>query len=173
MKEIFGETYRMDIKELIGRERFGDANLEVVGGESGSPGGVCDFFRAIEGEDAKNAADLRFTEGGGFGFTESAKFAGATMNDFAGELRNESGSFSARSRRVRKNMEIGKWKRIDEAEGGFVVSFGFARESGDDVSTDGGVGKEFADEIYATGVVHGAIPAVHGGEDAVRAGLQG
>ncbi len=53
-----------------------------------------------------------------------------------------------------------------------MVSFGFVGEPGDDVGADSGVGQTFVDEFDAAGVVLGAIPAVHGGEDAVGGGLQ-
>ena len=70
-------------------------------------------------------------------------------------------------------MEVGEGQALDEGHGGGVVGFGFAGEAGDDVGADGGVGKMVVDETDAAGVVFGAIPAVHGGEDAVGAGLQG
>src|SRR5882724_2379899 len=54
-----------------------------------------------------------------------------------------------------------------------MVVFGFAGEAGDDISADGGVRETFVDEFDAAGVVFGAVPAVHGGEDAVGSGLQG
>ena len=73
---------------------------------------------------------------------------------------------------VRKNVEIGERARLDEIHGGSVIGFGFAGETGDDVGADSGVGELFADEIDAAGVVFGAVPAMHGGEDAVGSGLQ-
>ena len=54
-----------------------------------------------------------------------------------------------------------------------MVGFGFAGEAGDDVGADGGVGEAVVDEFDAAGVVFGAIPAVHGGQDAVGGGLEG
>jgi len=69
-------------------------------------------------------------------------------------------------------MKIGERALLDEIHGGSVVGFGFARETGDDVGTDGGVGELFTDEIDAAGVVCGAVPTVHGGEDAVGSRLQ-
>src|SRR5882672_6945055 len=53
-----------------------------------------------------------------------------------------------------------------------MLGFGLAGEAGDDVGASGGVGKALADELDAPGVVFSAVPAVHGGEDAVGAGLQ-
>ena len=53
-----------------------------------------------------------------------------------------------------------------------MIGFGFTRESGDDIRADGCVRQEFANKMDAAGVVLGAIPAMHGGEDAVGGGLQ-
>ena len=53
-----------------------------------------------------------------------------------------------------------------------MVGFGLAGKAGDDVGANGGMGKKFANELYTTGVVLRAIPAMHGGEDIVRAGLE-
>src|SRR5258708_14522915 len=41
-----------------------------------------------------------------------------------------------------------------------------------DVGYEGGIGQEITDEFDAAGVMLGAIPAMHGGEHAVRSGLQ-
>ena len=43
-----------------------------------------------EGEDAKGAADLGLAEGGGFFFGEGAEFAGAALDDVAGDFVGES-----------------------------------------------------------------------------------
>ncbi len=69
-------------------------------------------------------------------------------------------------------MEIGEGQALDESERGGVVVFRFAGEAGDDVGADGGVREAFVDERDAAGVVFRTVPAVHGGEDAVGAGLQ-
>src|SRR5258708_35210029 len=53
-----------------------------------------------------------------------------------------------------------------------MVGFGFSRKASDDVGADGRVGQEVVDEFDAAGVVFGAIPAMHGGQDAVGSGLQ-
>jgi hypothetical protein len=53
-----------------------------------------------------------------------------------------------------------------------MIGFGFAGESGDYVRADSGVGQKFADEADAASVMLSAIPAVHGGQNIVRAGLQ-
>ena len=115
---------------------------------------------------------MRLAKGSGLGFAQGPKFTGAAMDDLAGELRFERGGFCAWARRVGKDMEIGERERIDELERGFMIGFGFAGENGDYVSAYGGVGEKFADELNATGIVLGAIPAMHGGEDAVCAGLK-
>jgi len=70
-------------------------------------------------------------------------------------------------------VEIGEGERFDEGESCGVVLVGFAGETADDVSADGGVGEAFMDEFDAAGVVFGAVPAVHGGENMIGAGLNG
>jgi len=70
-------------------------------------------------------------------------------------------------------VDIGKGQTFDEGHGGGVVVFGFAWEAGDDVGADSGVGETFVDEFDAAAVMLGAVPAVHGGKDAVGGGLQG
>jgi len=39
-----------------------------------------------EGEDAEGASDLGMAEGGGFGFAEGAEFAGAALDNCAGNF---------------------------------------------------------------------------------------
>jgi len=69
-------------------------------------------------------------------------------------------------------VEIGERVLRNELEGCGVVGFGFSREASDDVGADGGVGQTVVDEFDAAGVVFGAIPAMHGGKDAIGSGLQ-
>src|SRR5229473_1563789 len=69
-------------------------------------------------------------------------------------------------------MKVGEREALDEGHGCGVVIFGFAGEAGDYVGADGSVGEEDVDEFDAASVVFRAIPAVHGGQDAVGAGLQ-
>lgn len=145
--------------EVIRRERWGDAGEAVVGG-------------AMEGEDAENAAELGAAEGGGFGFGESAEFAGATLDERSGNLTGERRGGSAGAGGERENVEVGEGESLDEIERGGEVGLRFTGETADDVGADGGVGKEVADEFDAAGIVTGAIAAVHGGKDAVGAGLQ-
>ncbi len=161
-----------DVEELVGRESFGNAELEIVGRESGRPGSVGEFRRTVERENAMGTAELRSAEGICFGLAESAEFGSTAMNCFAAELRIERGGHCAWTRRIGKDVEIGERKRIDEAESGCMVSFSFARKTGDDVGAYGGMGKKFANECCAAGVMLRAIPAMHGGEDIVRAGLE-
>jgi len=115
---------------------------------------------------------LGVAEGGGFAFAERTELAGAALDGGAGNLVRESRGSGAGTLGVRENVEIGEGQLFDEGERGGVVCLGFAGESGDDVGTDGGVREAFVDERDAAGVVFGAIPAVHGGEDAVGARLQ-
>ena len=150
----------------------GNGKLEVVGREGGSDARTFVVFVAVEGEDAEGAADLGAAEGGGFAFGERTEFASAALDDVTGEVIWEGGGFGARALRVRKDMEVGERQALDEGKSGGVVGLGFAREAGDDVGADGGVGEKLMDQLDAAGVMLGAVPAVHGGEDAVGAGLQ-
>ena len=112
-------------------------------------------------------------EGGGFFFREGAEFAGAALDGGGGDVVRKLVSFGARALGEREHVEVGEGETFDEGQGCGVVVFGFAGETGDDVGADGGVGKAFMDELDAAGVVLGAIPAVHSGENAVGGGLQG
>ena len=69
-------------------------------------------------------------------------------------------------------MKVAERKAGDEIHGGGMVFAGFAGESDDDVSADGGVRQRFANEFDAAGVMRVAIPAMHGAKDAVGAALQ-
>ena len=69
-------------------------------------------------------------------------------------------------------MEIGEGTIFDETQSGGVIRIGFAGEASDDVGADGGVREAVADEFNAAGIVFGAVPTMHGGEDAVRGRLQ-
>ncbi len=70
---------------------------QIVAGEGG--GGVVgrNFGRivAAEGENAEGAAELGLAEGGGFGFAEGAQFAGAALDDGAGDFVGKEGGFGA------------------------------------------------------------------------------
>ena len=112
-------------------------------------------------------------EGGGFFFAEGAEFAGTALDDGAWDFVCEGGGFGAGALGKREDVEIGEGQAFDEGHGCGVVFFGFAEETGDDVGADSGVGEALVDEFDAAGVMLGAVPAVHGGEDAVGGGLQG
>jgi hypothetical protein len=112
-------------------------------------------------------------EGGGFSLAEGAEFASAALDDSAGDFVRKCGGFGARALGKRENVEIGEGEALDEGERGGVVVFGFAGEAGDDVGADGGVGDAVVDEFDTAGIVFGAIPTVHRGQDAVGGGLQG
>ena len=111
-------------------------------------------------------------QGGGFAGGEGAELAGAAFDDGTGNLIGERGSFCAGALGEGENVEVGEGETFDELERGGVVIFGFAGEAGNDVGADGGVGEAFVDEFDAAGVMFGAIPAVHSGEDAVGARLE-
>ena len=116
---------------------------------------------------------MGLAEGGGFGFVKGAEFAGAALDDGAGDFVGKRGGFGAGALGKRENVEVGEGETFDERECGGVVVFGFAGEAGDDVGANGGVGEAFVDELNAAGVMLGAVPAMHGGENAVGGGLQG
>ena len=115
---------------------------------------------------------MGLAEGGGFGFAEGAEFAGAALDDGAGDFVRKRSGYSAGTLGKRENVEIGEGQALDEGDRGGVVVFRFAGKAGDDVSADGGVGEAFVDELDAAGVVLSAVPAMHGGEDGVGSGLQ-
>jgi len=69
-------------------------------------------------------------------------------------------------------VEVSEGARGDEVERRGVVSIGFAGKACDDVGAYGGVGQALMDQFDAAGVMFGAIPAMHGGENAVGSGLQ-
>ncbi len=115
---------------------------------------------------------MRTAEGGGFVLTEGTELAGAALDDIAGDVIGERGGFGAGAAGIGEDVEIGERQALDEGERCGVIGVGLAREAGDDIRADGGVGKTLTDELDAAGVMLGAIPAVHGGEGAVGARLQ-
>ncbi len=127
----------------------------------------------MESEDAEGAADLGAAEGGGFSFAEGAEFAGAALDGGGGDLVGGLGGFGAGAGGVGEDVEVGEGVAVDEGQGGGMVGFGFTREAGDDVGADGCVREAVVDQVEAAGVVFGAVPAVHGGEDGVGGGLEG
>ena len=171
-EEIFFVRGGANVEELVSGEKFRDAELEIVGRECRGPGSGGELHGTIEGENTMGAAELGGAESGGFGFTESAEFGGAAMNGFAGDLQLERSGFCARAGGIREDVKVCERERTDEAQGRFVIGFGFTGEAGDDIGSDRSVGEKFADELYAAGVVFGAIPAMHGAENVVRAGLK-
>lgn len=112
-------------------------------------------------------------EDGGLGFAEGAQFAGAAFDGGSRNVIWESGCVRSGAQRIGKHVKVSERQRLDEMHCGGVIIFGFARESGDEVSADGGVGKLLANEFDAPRVVFGTIPAMHGGENVVGAGLKG
>ena len=73
------------INELIWWKRYGQEYLKIISGEGWSRIGIVGRV-APQGEDAESTADLRAAKGGGFGIGKRAKFAGASLNDVAGQL---------------------------------------------------------------------------------------
>src|SRR5437899_2349371 len=115
---------------------------------------------------------LHPAKGGAACFSEGAQFTGAPLDgggwDFFGEML----SLSARTLGKRKDVKVGERRLFDERKRGAVVGFGFAREAGDDIGANGGVGEALANQFNARGVVSGAVPTVHRRQDAVRTGLE-
>ncbi len=148
------------------------ADFQIIAGE-GRRRARIGILGGAEREDAEGAAELGLAEGGGFGFAEGAQFTSAALDRGAEEFVRKHGGFGAGALRKRENMKVGEREAFDEGHGCGVVIFGFAGEAGDYVGADGSVGEAFMDELDAAGVMFGAIPAVHGGENAVGGGLQG
>ena len=73
------------INELIWWKRYGQEYLKIIFGEGWSRIGIIGRV-APQGKDAEGTADLRAAKGGGFGISKRAKFAGASLNDVAGQL---------------------------------------------------------------------------------------
>ena len=128
-------------KPLVVRQHLRNHNRQVVSRESGSAG--CIVVRAsMERQYAKRAANLRLAEFGGFALSERTKFASAALHDVAGNVICKCGGFRAGARRIGKDVKVSEGALLDEAERGGVVFVGFARETSQDVRTDGSVGDE-------------------------------
>jgi hypothetical protein len=69
-------------------------------------------------------------------------------------------------------VKIGERAAFDEVDGCSVIIGGLTWKACNDVGTDRGIRELVANEFDAARVVFGAIPAMHGGEDAVGTGLQ-
>src|SRR5262249_9350384 len=102
-----------------------------------------------------------------------AELSGAALDDSSGNVVREISGLSARALRIRKDVEISEGERFDEGECGGVIVFGLTRKTRDNIGADGGVREALVDELDAARIMLGAVPAVHGGKNAVRAGLQG
>src|SRR5712664_4234997 len=160
------EARDRSVNEFVWRERYGQVHLKIIFGEGWSRVGVVDGI-PTQGEDAQGVADLSAAKGGRFGISEGAKFAGASFDDMARQLAGERGGFGAGTLRVGENVEVSEGAGSDEIQSCGVVGIGFAWETCNNVGADGRVGQAIVDEFDAAGVVLGAIPAMHGGENAV------
>src|SRR5690242_210064 len=121
----------------------------------------------MKGKDAKFTAYLQLAKCGGFAFAESAQLTGAALDDGVGHLVGKRSGFGTGTLGIRKNVEIGERERLDEGQRRGVVLFRLTWETSDNVGADGGMRKPFADEFDAARVMSSAVPAVHGGKDAV------
>ncbi len=74
----------MHVNPLIRGKVSVDSNFQEIRGKSRRCVGI--GIVGAEGEDAEGAADLGLAEGGGFGFAEGAEFAGAALDDGAGNF---------------------------------------------------------------------------------------
>jgi len=100
-QSIFGFTRNQHIKPAIGGTIPMQADSQVV---TGQRGGVRTGISVAgdQGEDAEGAAELGLAEGGGFGFAEGAEFAGAALDDGAGDFVRKRGGFGAGALRKEK-----------------------------------------------------------------------
>ena len=152
--------------------------MEIVGGDSRSPRlrssiAGCGFsFAGLSGvglvgiaqrEDFERYTELGFAKRRGFFLRKSAEFARTLFNLGGGNMIRHLRGSGARPHRIREDVEIGERSALDEIGCGAVIFGGFAGEAGDDVGTEGRVGQAVVDELDATGVVFGAVPAVHTG----------
>ncbi len=101
--------------------------------------------RGLEGKNAQLSADLLHAKCSGLFFAEGAQFPGTVFYNFRGDFIRQFGGLRTGALGEGEYVQIGKWQAFDEGEGGGVVFAGFARESRDDVSSNGGVGNMFAD----------------------------
>src|ERR1700740_2036081 len=101
------------------------ADLQIIAGEGRSRARI-GMAAGTEGEDAKGATELGTAEGGGFGFAESTKVAGAAFDGGAGDFVGKGGGFGAGALGKGEDMEIGEGEALDEGQGCGVVFFRFA-----------------------------------------------
>ena len=127
---------------------------------------------AAECQHTKSVANLRTAERSRFPAGEGAEFARAALDDAPRKVICEIGSFGAGTRGIRKDVQIREGALFDKAERGGVVVLGFAGKTGEDIGANRGMRENLADEFDAARVMFGAIPAVHGGKNAIGGGLQ-
>src|SRR5450631_719149 len=70
-------------------------------------------------------------------------------------------------------MQVSERQVFDKGHGRRMFFLSLSGESRDYIRADGGVRQAFTNELQAPGIVVGAIPAVHGGENAIVSRLQG
>lgn len=157
---------------IVGKEG-GNADIEKIAGYRGCGLGIEGFRIAMKRKNAEFAADLRVAERGGFFVREEAKFAGTALDNTGRKRIGHAGGLGARASGVGKHVKVSERERFDEMHGGRVIFFRFAGEASDHIGADGGMGEKLTNQLDTARIVFGAIPAVHGGEDAVGSGLQG
>src|SRR6266704_1655687 len=95
------------IQPAVGRMSPANTDFQIIGGERGRRTRSVVFIRT-KCKDAESAADLRLAEGGGFLFAKGAEFAGAALDDSAGDFVCERRGFCAGPFRIREDMQIGE-----------------------------------------------------------------
>lgn len=154
------------------RKESGNTNIQKIAGYGGCRLGIDGIRISVKSKNAEFATDLRAAEGGGFFLCEEAKFAGTALDNTGRKVIGNAGGPGAGARGVGKDVKVSERERFDEMHGGRVIFFRFAGEAGDDIGADGGMGEKLTNQLDTSRIVFGAIPAVHGGEDAVGGGLQ-
>src|ERR1700688_3570050 len=96
--------------------------------------------RRLEGKDAQFSADLFIAKCRGLFFTEGAQLPGTTFYNSRGNFVGKRGGLRTGPLGEGEYVKVSEWKALDEGECSGVVFAGFTRESGDDVSSNGGVG---------------------------------
>src|ERR1700720_3495234 len=104
-------------------------------------------------------------------FAESAQFTRAACDYLLRNLLLQICRRRTRTRRKRKNVQVGEREPFNERERGLMVCLGLSGKSSNHVRADGRVGEPFAREFRMACVMLGAIPAMHCRKDAVGAGL--
>src|SRR5271156_5753359 len=131
--------------------------------------GFCPIFpAAVKGQNAMVPPGLGGAERGRFLDAQGAKISCAGANFGRSHLMRQSSGGGAWTWRKREDVQVSERQALDERGGVREISLSFIGETCYHVGAYGGIRQEFADQLDAPLVVFGAIPAVHGAEDAIR-----